>query len=987
MILSKSPKIFKSCLYFTFTFLILLQVSFGAEKKQIDLSGQWSFKIDRENVGVSDKWFNTDLPYKINLPGSLQEQGYGNDITAKTGWIADSSGVGPMTDAEMGYDQVEAKSKYPGWFVHPMYEKYRQPENLKFPYWLQPEKHYVGQAWYQKEFNIPQQWQDQRVTLTLERCHWKSDVWLNGSKVGTNDSLVSSHVYDLTDFISLGTNKLTVRVDNSMIFDVGYNSHIVSDHTQSAWNGIIGKIALEAEPLIGIENVQVYPDIESKSARVKFKIFNHTNQKAQVALRLSAESYNSDKKHKPKPLSTEITASVGELYVNSVYPMSDNVQLWDEFNPALYNLTVELIPSDNKINKTSREVSFGMREVGTNGTRVSINGEDIFLRGIEECCIFPNTGYPPTDVESWRRIMKISKKWGMNHLRFHSWCPPKAAFQAADMEGVYVEVSFFWARFEEEPVYRFLRREARRAMKQYGNHPSFILLSPGQECWMASKDILEMFRDWKTDPRRLYSGPGNSNWLITPEIEKEYEYYAARHYEGHRTRYQAGWPPEADGAYFTSMPPQTVIDYEEAVKAFGKKPLMTYEVVQRCSYPNLDSGHKYTGQFDAAYLDIARDQLKERGMLEQADNFVTASGKWQVKQFKEEIEAALRTKGVAGFQLLGIQDFPGQGAALVGIIDAFWDNKGYVSEEKFGQFCDVTVPLARMEKRVWKQSETFKAGIEIANFSQQKYNNAGIICRVKSDQGKVIEELELAKMDILIGNGFKAGNFEADLADYDLGKYVLEVQLADTNYKNTWDFWVYPDQVNMPSADDIYITNKFDETTRQRLEAGGKVLLLAKRDDVAGDMPQCFSSIYWNCPWTGGGESQTMGILCKPQHKLFEYFPTDFHSNWQWYELLIDARPMILDQWDKEKSWPKEYRPLVQLINDWNTNKKLAVLAECKYGKGKMVISSMNLENDLDNRFVARQFRYSLLNYMKSSEFDPQTKVSKQQINGLFKSD
>ncbi|ARN57855.1 sugar-binding domain-containing protein [Sedimentisphaera salicampi] len=987
MILNKSPNNFKSCLFFTFTFLILLQVSFGAEKKQIDLSGEWSFKIDRENVGVSEKWFKNDLPDEINLPGSMQEQGYGNNVTAKTGWIADSSGVGPMTDAEMGYDQVEAKSKYPSWFTHPMYAEYRQTDNLRYPYWLQPEKHYVGPAWYQKEINIPEQWQGRRVTLTLERCHWKSDVWIDGVKVGTNDSLVSSHVYDLKDFVSPGKHKLTIRIDNSMIYKVGYNSHIVSDHTQSAWNGIIGNIFLKAEPLVWLEDVQVYPNVKNKTARVQFKMNNETYNDVEMAVTINARSFNSDKMHKPEPVTTNINAREGETIVNMVYPMSGEVQLWNEFNPALYKLSIEAVPSDDRIRSCRKEVSFGMRQVGTEGTRIEINGRKIFLRGIEECCIFPKTGYPPTDVESWRRIMKISKKWGMNHLRFHSWCPPDAAFQAADLEGVYVEVSFFWTRFEDESVYRFLRREARRAMSQYGNHPSFILLSPGQECWMAGKDMLEMFRDWKRDDRRLYSGPGNSNWLIKPRIKEEYQYYAARHYDGHRTRYQAGWPPTPDGTYFTSMPPQTVVDYEKAVQAFGSKPLITYEVVQRCSYPDLDDADKYTGSFDAAYLDIARDQLKERGMLKQADDFVAASGKWQVKQFKEEIEAALRTKGVAGFQLLGIQDFPGQGAALVGVIDAFWDNKGYVSEKDFRQFCDVTVPLARMEKRVWERSETFKAGIEIANFAREKYENMSIICKVKSDEGKELQAERLAKMDIPIGNGFNAGDFEVSLADYTPGKYVLEVQLANTDYKNTWDFWVYPDDVNMPSAGDIMITKDFDENTINHLEAGKKVLLLPERNKVAGGMPQCFSSIYWNCPWTGGGESQTMGILCNPEHKLFESFPTDSHSNWQWYELLIDARPMILDQWGMENNWPKDYRPLVQLVNDWNTNKKLSVLSECKIGNGKLVICSMDIENDLENRIVARQFRYSLLNYMKSSEFDPQTKVGKQQIDGLFKSD
>ena len=383
----------------------------------MDLSGTWSFRLDPNKVGIEQKWYQQDLPDKIQLPGSLQEQGYGHDISQSTPWISNNP----------------KRAGYPNWFTSDLYSDFRKPDSLHYPYWLQPEKHYIGYAWYQKTLTIPKNCKDKHLVLDLERCHWQTQVWVDSQYIGSIDSLVGNHCYDLSEFLSVGKHKLTLLVDNSMIFNVGVNAHSVSDHTQSAWNGIIGRIALKASDLVWIDDIQVFPNIATHSARIKVTLGNRTGKAGQAVVHVSARQIHPDQGHFVPTLTHEITYQKGEQTEHEfVYDMTDNCRLWDEFNPALYELTLSL-------NETPYRLRFGMREFTVDKTQFSINNRRVMLRGTLECCIFPLTGYPSMDVDAWKHIFTTCKQYGLNHVRFHSWCPPKAAFTAADEVGIYLQ--------------------------------------------------------------------------------------------------------------------------------------------------------------------------------------------------------------------------------------------------------------------------------------------------------------------------------------------------------------------------------------------------------------------------------------------------------------------------------------------------------------------------------------------------------------------
>ena len=370
--------------------------------------------------------------------------------------------------------------------------------------------------------------------------------------------------------------------------------------------------------------------------------------------------------------------------------------LWDEFHPVLHFAKVGLHTGDD-VAADTHTTTFGFREARNDNGTLTINGRPTFLRGTLECAIFPLTGHPPTDVDSWKRIIRICKAHGLNHMRFHSWCPPEAAFAAADELGFYLmaEVSS-WANQGAQigsgrPLDAWIEAETGRMIEAYGNHPSFLLMAYGNE--PDGPNHKQWLQGWvarwqEKDPRRLYTT--GSGWPVMPGSD---------FHSLPQPRIQR-WG-EGLKSIINGQAPRTDFDWREIANQHPDAPVISHEIGQWCVYPDFDEIEKYTGHFKARNFEIFRETARRNGMLEQARDFLMASGKWQAACYKHDIEAALRTPRFGGFQLLDLHDFPGQGTALVGVLDAFWDSKGYISAEEYSRFCGPVVPLARLPKMVW----------------------------------------------------------------------------------------------------------------------------------------------------------------------------------------------------------------------------------------------------------------------------------------------
>jgi hypothetical protein len=943
---------------FSLAVALLLKLAFYnsivcAQTNNIDLSGTWLFQVDSLNKGVQEQWFNKRLDDQISLPGSMTTNGKGNEITVNTPWI------GSIVDSS--------------WFFEQEYAKYRKPGNIKVPFWLQPVKYYKGAAWYQKTVNVPAAWKDKHLELFIERSHWETTVWVDDQQVGMANSLGTPHVFDLSQALTPGSHRITVRIDNRVKdFDVGPNSHSISDHTQSNWNGMVGRLSISARPALFIDDVQLYPDIHKKQVTARIKVNNEAGRANKAEIQLLAKPGNA-KAEQLKPVIKSITLQKGENIVEVEYPMGSQPLLWDEFNPNLYSLSVQVKGGKETDVKT---VSFGMRAFAAAGTQFTINGRLTFLRGTLECAIFPKTGYPPTDVASWMHIFKVARSYGLNHMRFHSWCPPEAAFVAADRSGFYLHVeASSWANQgsavgDGKPVDKYIYDESERIVKAFGNHPSFCMLAYGNE--PAGKNhkkyLTEYVNYWKKkDPRRLYTTA--AGWPVIPESDFN---------STPDPRIQA-WG-QGLKSIINSQAPKSNYDWRDIISKW-KQPTVSHEIGQWCVYPDFKEIKKYTGVLKAKNFEIFQEKLKDHGMGHLADSFLLASGKLQALCYKADIEAALRTPGFGGFQLLDLHDFPGQGTALVGVLNPFWEDKGYITGKEYSRFCNATVPLARLPKMVYLNSEELSVPVEVAHFGAAALNNVTPTWTITDVTGKVLFRGQLPAADIPLGNCHQLGEIKQSLASIDQpGKLSLTIAVGD--HQNSWDLFVYP--ASLPEVDrEVVVTQQLDERALQTLNKGGKVLLTlqqgALRPEKGGAIQIGFSSIFWNTAWTGKQAPHTLGILVDPKHPALSAFPTEYYSNWQWWDAMSHSNAIKLD------TVAKGLQPIIRVIDDWVTANALGLVFECRVGNGKLIVSGIDLVSNQDKRPEARQLLYSLKKYMATPAFAPKTQVDIERIKGLTK--
>lgn len=925
--------------------LIFALLSCEQPVREISLAGDWQFQEDPNDVGIAEDWMNKDLDDLIELPASMAERGKGDDVSVDTYWTGN-----------MWNDSA--------WYTDEKMAKYRAADNVKVSFWLTPQKVYYGPAWYKKEIVLPENWENDQVDLLLERPHWETMLWINGQKVGMRNTLGTPHQYTLSEYLKPGINRITLRVDNRIKeINPGLDAHSISDNTQSNWNGIVGEMKLIRSPKLSIDGIQVYPDVAKKQITIKATIKGVSDVKYKLKVQATAKSTG----EKLKQIVVEEDAP-DELEM--IYSMGENPMLWDEFSPNLYALSIRL---ESELGVSEKQVTFGMRDFQIDGKRFAINGRPVFLRGTLECAIFPLTGYPPTDVAEWKRIFDVVQNHGLNHVRFHSWCPPEAAFQAADEMGVYLQAeASAWTRMGDgAPIDQWVYEEAESIIATYGNHPSFVMMAYGNEPHGPNhKEYLTKFVDHmrELDDRRLYTGGAGYPFL------DNLDFY---NHAGPRIQ---GWAKGLT-SIINSKPPQTEFDYDHLIEK-TPMPYVSHEMGQWCVYPNFKEMSKYTGVLQPRNFEIFKETLEANAMGHLADSFHLASGKLQALCYKADIEAALRTKDMAGFQLLDLHDFPGQGTALVGVLDPFWDSKDYISAEEFKKFNDITVPLARLSKRTFTNDEQLIAEIEVAHYGAAPLNQIVPSWKLVNEAGELVDSGELAQGNIPIGNGTSLGSIAVNLNKIITPtKLTLEVEVAGEI--NDWEVWVYPASNEiMDTENDYQIVELLSQSTLKYLENGGSVLLNISKGDIAsgkgGDIGVGFSSIFWNTSWTRGQKPHTLGILCDPQHPALAAFPTEYHSNWQWWDAVSNANAIVLDD------FPIELNPIVRLIDDWFENRRTALIFEVKVGEGKLLFSGIDLHSDLENRLEARQLRYSLEKYVGSKAFNPKLTVSREQLLNLF---
>lgn len=847
-----------------------------------------------------------------------------------------------------------------------------QPDTLQ-PAMTKPQllrltrKHsYIGPCTYARTIDITPDMAGKPLRLTMERVLWKSSLKVDGKPVGTaNESLTTPHHFNISP-LSAGPHKFEISVDNSRQHDISVDNlcHSYTNDTQTMWNGVLGDFTLTVVPAVELEAVRITPDIATGNVTADITVANATSGTAKRKIAVEIIEKNTGRKVAAAKASYKAPAGTSTF---STTLHLDNPSLWSEFSPALYELKASTTES-------SVESTFGMRRVESDGKNLRVNGNRIFLRGTLECCIFPLTGVPPTDKAGWRKVMETARQWGFNHLRFHSWCPPEAAFAVADSLGLYLQVELpVWSLHigDDPATISFLTDEFMNMSRSYGNHPSWIMSTCGNELqhdFTPLNNLVALMR--RHDPRHLYAassftfekghgghGEPNDQFLITQWTDD-------------------GWV-RGQGV-FDEEAPAFNRNYASAMGCV-KVPLVSHEIGQYAVYPNLGEIEKYTGVLDPLNFKAIRNDLEAKGLIDRAPAYLDATARFAYRLYKEEMERAMKTPGFSGVQLLGIQDFPGQGTALVGLIDAFWDSKGVISGEEFSSFNAPVIPLADFPKAIYTSHEPFSADIKVANYGDSDLKGKTLEWTLTATDGKTVSGT-IAAPTLVQGEVTPAGNLTAALEAFAApSKLTLSVRIPDTDIRNSWDIWVYPELTGIDKGE-IVVTSLTDEASAA-LALGKKVLFLPAPTTVNG-IESKFLPVFWSpvhFPKQAGG----MGVLADASHLALAGFPNDGHSDWQWWRPVKNARIMLMDS-VTDCSTGKHIDPVVGAIDNFLHNRRLGYMFEAKCGNGTLLVSSIDLQADYPE---IKSLYQGVLRYMNSPAFSPEGTISEATLRSLVTSD
>lgn len=837
---------------------------------------------------------------------------------------------------------------------------------------------YKSKATYSRTIEIPKQWKKAAVELFLERTKptW---VYVDGNLVDSCNFISTPQRYILPK-LKTGKHQLDIVVDNSrgVPEQVYGSSHAYTEDTQTNWNGIIGEISLK-----------------------------------QVELKAGQK------------LKSGMVQSESRQYTGKVLPC--------------------------------------FRDFHIEGAHFYADGHPVFLRGKHDAAVWPLTGHVDMTVEGWMKYLGICRAYGINHVRFHSWCPPEAAFVAADSLGIYLQPELpFWGSFDDkdEKLMAFLHQEGENILREYGHHPSFRMMALGNELWGSIDKMKEFVDDFREIASDKYFTFGSNYYLGYQGVKEGMDYFTTCRIGGEgwgkyntHTRGSFSFADAYDGGIINHFRPNTTMNFDEACDKWASPqpwqkqdveqtsykraagiPIISHETGQFQTYPDFREIKKYTGVLYPYNFEIFRRRLAAAGMLSQADDFHKASGLWSVKLYKADIEMDLRTKNMAGFQLLDIQDYPGQGSAFVGILDAFMESKGITTANEWHQWCSSVVPLLVTDRFCYDENEMMNAKVQIANYGGESLKGKKLLWKldyasdensaddaspkaganidrfnqpsplaqgeipITTDEEGLIDIGEIHHKMKVMANGFNDGNGTCLDVKIPSRKVILTLDIDYGRYdarrhRNTYDLWIYTTEKSLDIyKEGVVITSDLTDEVAKKLEKGAKVLwmpttsknFVASVDTIsqAGNATPytvggLFQTDYWNyrmfktiCENNKKTVSPgTLGILTNPKHPIFCDFPTEMHTNWQWFPVIKESHPLVLD------NFAKDDKPIVQVIDNIERNHKLGLVMEWKVGAGKLLVCMSDLEKASEYP-EGRAFYESVLSYMRSPEFAPQSEIT-----------
>lgn len=843
---------------------------------------------------------------------------------------------------------------------------------------------HVGRLSYGRTIILPKAMAGGELRLIAERTK-PSTLYIDGDSIGSLGHLYSPHIYNIAG-LSEGEHRIEIEIDNTptALPHELFGSHALTDATQTNWNGILGDIYIERLPSTRIEQIEIYPDIDNNQATIQLRI--HSQQAQQSTIICNIESWNCDNPTPEIRLKKRTTLKAGDNSLEWVIDMGDDVRLWSEFHPALYRCTIELnVRGGIDVASTN----FGMRLIESRDGALWLNKRRIFLRGKHDAAVFPLTGYPPMETESWIEYFKKLKEYGINHIRCHSYTPPKAAFEAADIVGIYIQTELpLWGSITREntQLNDFLYREAEMTLPWIGNHPSFAIFALGNELNGEVGIMSEMIDSFKAkDSRHLYAMGANNFLGWQGPQQGEDVYVACRNgwgelYDSHLRSSFAFVDAEQGGA-INGLRPSTRGDYSKAIANIGV-PVVGHETGQFQIYPDYAEIESYKGVLHPYNLKTFRRKLHSRSMTHLAREFQQATGHFAVECYKADVEYALRTAGMDGYQILDIQDYPGQGTALVGILTATMQSKGIVEPERWRQWCSEIVPLASFDSYCIEAGKSLDVEIMVFNYSEKPLHKplrwelsaeGKEICRT----GEIASTAEQGELSDI-------GSIEIEMPHSNT-PYTATLTLTIADHENSYRLWVYP-SLPTPAPSELLRSQELTRELYDKVEQGATLLLSPQHDTIEeNSVGGLFTPDYWNYSMfksiSEGAKKPvspgTLGILCDPEHPVFELFPTEAHSDWQWWCIARNSRPLILD------NTSAQIEPIVQVVDNIERCHRLGILFEFRVGEGKIILSTTDMKA-IEPYIEGRWWQRAIEEYALSKRCSPTTTITYEQLHTLL---
>lgn len=924
---------------------------------KLSLHGTWGFRLDTEKQGLSSHYELQDFDDTILLPSTVSQS---------------RKGI-PHNRIETGY--------------------------LTDPYEMS------GYSWYRKTLELPfgeiSQLNGKQFELTLERTRI-SYVWVDGVFAGSFDSFIARHCYDLTGYIKTLHPVITVMISNTDYPVPG--GHLTSPDTQTNWNGILGEISLTIRESVRLGKIDARCDFEKKGILLRIPaaysgadvrparlhilpVLCHLKDvyaepDSTISPAASFEELVESRELPGESESLDVVMHPGNNEYDFFLNLSESCMLWDEEKPYVYRLDVELSLGDSALSGEPNDTLHtddaslytGLHSFTADGAAFRINGRKTFLRGKHDGMIFPETGYAPMNVAGWLHVMKIAKDFGINHYRFHTCCPPEAAFTAADLLGVYMQPELpFWGTFNgpedegyDKEAQEFLETEGFRMLESFSNHPSYCMMSMGNELWgnaSALNDLLAKYKAFR--PHILYT-QGSNNFQWAPNIQPNDDFFSGVRFTLDRQIRGSYAMCDKPLGHIQTAPPDTRFHYDAAIRpsyltelteissdgtieiqyGTGVKrvklteakaelipeiPVVSHEIGQYETFPDFSEIERYTGVLQPRNLMEFKRRLEEKRMLPLAHDFFRSSGSLAAACYRNELETALRSSYLAGFQLLDIQDFTGQGTALVGMLNAFMENKGLITAADWRRFCSDAVLQAEFDSYVVTAGQEFPFTASLSYFRREGLPNCRLLCRLTDSEGSLADSA-VQNIPAVTENGRHIlGDFRLKIPMLNAPAALrLTVELEGTDIKNSYILWAYQtaSALSAPALPEqcglAFSCKELPQTARHAKSC----LLFLSAEENHSSVEGTYCTDFWCYPMFRSISSSmnkeapvgTMGLLIHKEHEALHRFPCESYTTPQWHSIVTSSRSTILDDTD--------ILPIVQTIDNFDRNHRLGLLYE-----------------------------------------------------------